>query len=414
MEHTLEYTFTDESMRAQMTSILSAAKVGSGDASVELYALVLPDNSDYIDHRSPPKDFAAWNGLAEMELVSHPEADAEVHGSSLRRLQQEVLTMKQQSRKSGEDQEKTAVSVADAVRRSVSIFSDLKKKNRATDAFMWSLLTTKYSSLELCMDILSSLQPGSSLHREILHTLSVSLAKGKNACNLFLANDAPHTTRIVELLQLQNKSIATVKIALLILLTLLRASSAYAIIKGCIKQVCRSLSVPQWSILVTLLAENDVDLRFNALSLIYQLARATNRAASDKLSAKTASTKFFLKMEIAGVMKGLSILAASSNAEELKLVDKYTDLSQNSPIPRSWRDCEVLKQKLTAVEDKCLNLEEQVTQCAVMTCSHHAHVFVCSCLRVTARARLRPACRKSFSACRSSSFRLHVAAAPGI
>ena len=66
-------------------------------------------------------------------------------------------------------------------------------------------------------------------------------------------------------------------------------------------------------------------------------------------------------MEIAGVMKGLSILAASSNAEELKLVDKYTDLSQNSPIPRSWRDCEVLKQKLTAVEDKCLNLEEQVT-----------------------------------------------------
>jgi len=361
-ENTVDYTFTDTSMRAQMASILSAAKVGSGGTTVELYALALPDNSDYLDHRSPPKDFAVWNGLQELRLISHPEVDAEVQGSCLRKLQQEVLSIKQQGRKSGEDEERTAANVADAVKKGISIFSDLKKKNRATDVFLWNLLANKYSCLELCMDILSSVQPGSSLHREILHTLSVSLAKGKNACNLFLANDAPHTSRIVELLQLQNKSIATVKIALLIILTLLRASSAYGIIKGCIKQMCRSLQVPQWSVLVALLAENDVDLRFNAMSLIYQLARATNRAAADKLSAKTASTKFFLKMEIAGVMKGLSFLAASNNAEELKLVDKYTDLGQRSPIPRSWRDCEILKQKLAVVEEKCLNLEQQVTK----------------------------------------------------
>jgi hypothetical protein len=261
---------------------------------------------------------------------------------------------------SGESDEKAAVSISDVVKKFISVFQELKKRNSATDVFLWDLLASRYGCLELFMEILSSLSPGSNLHREILHLLC-NCVQGKTGRNLFLANDARHITGIVELLHM--KSIATVKVALHIIASLLRAKNAYGIIKGCIKELCSRMGVPQWSILVTLLGEADVDVRYSALSLIIALGRSATITATDKLASKTASTKFFMKLELAGMMKGLSIIAASTIADELKLVDQYTMLSQSSPIPRSWRDCEILKQQLYTLEERCLSLEEQVWRC---------------------------------------------------
>jgi hypothetical protein len=253
-----------------------------------------------------------------------------------------------------------------------------------------------YGCLELFMDILSSLQPGSSLHREILHTLC-NCVRCKHGRGLFLDNSAQHVTEIVDLLQ--GKTLATIKVALFILASLLRAKHAYDSIKNSIKKTCMHLGKPQWSILVCLLGENDVDVRYNAMSLIIALGRSASLAAPDNLAAKVASTKFFMKMELAGVMKGLSVLAASSIPDELKLVDQYTMLTQSSPVPRSWRDCEVLKQKICILEERCLNLEEQV--CAVIHQQQALQLTaVISFLRARARAKLPCACKKSSIACK--------------
>ena len=352
----MEYEFDNTSMQSQMAKILALANVGAGSNSYELYALAL-QNKLYIDYRSPCKDFAEWNSYQELEIIAHPEVAAEIQGTSLRKLQQELTATNQRALSSGESDEKAAASVADVVKKSLSAFQELKKRNGAADVFLWDLLASRYGCLELFMEIISSLQPGSNLHREILHVLC-NCIQGKTGRNLCLASDATHITDIVELLQ--SKSIATIKVTLHIIASLLRAKNAYGIIKGCIKALCRKLNVPQWSILVTLLAEADVDVRYSALSLIVALGRSTAFAAADKLAAKAASTKFFLKLELAGMMKGLSIMAASNIADELKLVDQYTMLSEASPIPRSWRDCEILKQQLYAVEERCTSLEEQV------------------------------------------------------
>jgi hypothetical protein len=349
----VEHEFTDSSMQSQMSAILSLASVGSDSSSFKLYALYLPDRT-YIDYRSPSKDFAAWNLLQQMHLIGHPEVVAEVHGSALRRLQQEVSVFSQQALKNAE--EKTA-GVTEAVKRCISVFHELKKKNRASDEFMWDLLADKYCCIDVFMEVLCCLHPGSSLHREILHALS-NCIQSKHGRHYFLVNEAQHVTGLVDLLQ--SKSIATIKVALHIVASLLRAKNAYRIIKQCIKAMCRRLKVPQWSILVNLLAENDVDVRYSALSLIIQLARASSLASSNKLTARVTSTKFFVKMEVAGIKKGLVLFASSNIAEELKLVDQYSMLSDASPIPRSWRDCEILKQQLSILEERCLKLEEQV------------------------------------------------------
>ncbi len=355
----VEYVFDDSSMQSQMVSILTLANVGSGSDSFQLYALAL-HNKAYIDHRSPSKDYAQWNAYSELEMIAHPEVAAETQGTALRKLQQELLAAKQMSVNCGDSDEKAAASVTDVVKKSISVFQDLKKRNCATDVFLWDLLASRYGCLELFMEILSSLPPGSNLHREILHLLC-NCVQGKTGRNLFLSSDARHITGIVELLH--KKSIATIKVALHIIASLLRAKNAYGIIKGCIKTLCRKMGVPQWSILVTLLGEADVDVRYSALSLIIALGRSTTLTAHDKLASKTASTKFFMKLELAGMMKGLSIIAASNIADELKLVDQYTMLCQSSPIPRSWRDCEILKQQLYTLEERCLSLEEQVCPC---------------------------------------------------
>jgi hypothetical protein len=254
------------------------------------------------------------------------------------------------------------------------------------------------------MDILSSLQPGSSLHREILHTLC-NCVRCKHGRGLFLDNSAQHVTEIVELLQ--GKPLATMKVALFILASLLRAKHAYGSIKSSVKKTCLHLGRPQWSILVCLLGENDVDVRYNAMSLIIALGRSASLAAPDTLAAKVASTKFFMKMELAGIMKGLAVLAASNIPDELKLVDQYTMLTQSSPVPRSWRDCEVLKQKICILEERCLNLEEQVRACIRTQALQLTAVISFS--RAKARAKSPCACKRSSIACKpASSTRLVV------
>ncbi len=351
-----EYTFTNADMQAQMATILSLARVGSGPQSHDLYALAHHDKS-FIDHRSPCKDYVSWNSFAQLELISHPEVTAELYGSSLRRLQQELRAVKLQALSSGEDSAKTASSIADVVRKSISTFQDLKKKNLPSDVFMWDVLASKYSCVDIVMEILCSVQPGSSVHREILHTVGNCVAC-KHGRSLFLTNDA-HITGIVALLQ--GKSLATTKVALYILASLLRAKNAYDSIKGSVKSTCRQLGSPQWSILVSLLGENDVDVRYTAMSLIIALGRSASFAAANVLASRVASTKFFLKIELAGMTKGLAILAASNIPDELKLVDQYTALSQATPVPRSWRDCEILKKQMSVLEERCLILEEQVS-----------------------------------------------------
>ncbi len=336
-----------------MAYILSLAHVGSGSTSFELYALVQQDKA-CIDHRSPCKDYVSWNAFPELELISHPDVAAEVYGSSLRQLQHEVKALKQRAPGGGEAP--AATCIADVVKKSISIFQDLKKKNSPSDMFMWDLLARKHGCIELFMDILTSLQPGSSLHREILYTIC-NCVRCKHGRNLLLENDA-NITAIVNLLQ--GKALATIKVALYILASLLRAKHAYVSIKGSVKETCKKMNVPQWSILVSLLGEEDVDARYTVMSLIIALGRSSAFAAPDKLAAKAASTKFYMKMELAGLMKGLALLAASQNPDELKLVDQYTMLCAATPVPRSWRDCEVLKQQLSVVEERCLGLEEQV------------------------------------------------------
>jgi hypothetical protein len=387
---TLEFKFTDTSMQTQMAGILSLACVGSGANAFERYALALKDKL-YIDYRSPSKDFNVWNDFQELELIRHPHVEAEVLGSAMRKLHLEVKSAKQEALSRGDSAEKTSTSIADVVKRSISIFQDLKRTNRPSHVFLWDHLVSKYGCLEVLMDILTSLHPGSSLHREILHTLC-NCVQCKAGRNLFLADDAHHVTGIVELLQ--SKSIATIKVALHIVASLLRAKTAYGIIKKCIKEMCRRTNVPQWSILVALLAESDVDVRYSALSLIIALGRSTGFAAADKLASKVASTKFFMKLELAGILKGLSFLAASSITEELQLVDQYTKLSQGSPIPRSWRDCEILKQQISILEERCLNLEEQVCV-TVMSFKTCLSLFFRSFLRAKVRARLLCACKRN-------------------
>lgn len=157
--NSFEYKFSDGDMPAQIADVLSLAHVGSGPKSFELYALAQQDKS-YIDHRSSSKDYASWNAFQQLELINHPVVAAEDHGSSLRKLQQEVKVIKQHAMSSGEGKEKTASSITEVVKRSVSIFHDLKKKNSPSDMFMWDLLATKYITPPTTRCVLITVWPG--------------------------------------------------------------------------------------------------------------------------------------------------------------------------------------------------------------------------------------------------------------